>query len=39
MAVSDDRRKKGVQARILEITAEYYAVKEEWRETLGETSI
>lgn len=39
LALSPDRLKKTVRARSREITAEYFAVKKEWRETLGETVI
>jgi len=33
---SPDRRKKVVRNRITEITRLFYAIKQEWRETLGE---
>lgn len=36
LLASNDRRKKAVRTRIQEITREFFAVKEEWREALGE---
>ena len=36
---STDRRKKNVRDRIKQITSEFYATKDLWRQTLGPSQI